>query len=74
VSKKIAPALRALFDEAPHDTHMPEYAPARAELRAMLGVVRAAERLRHADVNDLITEDAVWRALDRLARVSKGER
>lgn len=46
------------------------------ELRALLAVARAATRLRTADVNDLIAEDAVWKALDRLARLSRkrGER
>ncbi len=50
MSTKIAPALRELFRETPHDAHFWEYAPARREVLALFAVARAAHRLlRHGN-------------------------
>ncbi len=55
-SRTIAPALRELFADPPDDLRIPEYAPARAELRALLAVARAAQRVAADTIGD---EDAI---------------
>jgi hypothetical protein len=69
---KIAPTLAGLFCEKPHATHIPEYAAARRELRALLVAFRAADRTHNHAYLDAHEESrcSFCRAKGRLERLS----